>query len=263
MRFDPGFDISLTAPELGFSYGAQIFGPPVERRRLDDIRKSLLDPRCAGPEHVYAIAMDVGRGADHTAIRERNLLYGAVVYEKGMLGQEPVRSQGHVHAVSPSCGSSTCELYEIWEGEACIYMQQRAADDPGRCYGVLAGPGQVVLVPPGWAHCTIVADVSGRMAFGAWCVRDYGFEYDGVRAHRGLAWYPVVRDGQLRFLKNECYQTERCVIKRPRHYAEFGLEPGVPIYRQFIDDPDCFAFVARPQSAVDGDGASKWDGFIP
>ena len=45
---------------MGFEYGAGVFGPPPELRSLDAIRRSLRDPWCAGPDPVYAIAMDVG-----------------------------------------------------------------------------------------------------------------------------------------------------------------------------------------------------------
>lgn len=40
------------------------------------------------------------------------------------------------------------ELYEIWQGKAIIYMQEYVDDDPGRCFAVLAGPGEKVLVLP-------------------------------------------------------------------------------------------------------------------
>ena len=50
--------VTQTNP-LGFQYGADCFGPQVENRKLDDIRKSLLNPSCEGPETVYTIAMKV------------------------------------------------------------------------------------------------------------------------------------------------------------------------------------------------------------
>jgi hypothetical protein len=43
------------------------------------------------------------------------------------------------------------EVYEIWDGTAYIYMQEHSADDPGRCYAVVAKPGDIVVVPPAWA----------------------------------------------------------------------------------------------------------------
>ena len=59
--FDPGLDIGLIEEPMGFSYGPGIFGPQVERRKLKDISKSLMNPDCSGPDIVYSIAMDVGK----------------------------------------------------------------------------------------------------------------------------------------------------------------------------------------------------------
>ncbi len=258
MNFDPGFDITPLSEPLGFRYGKDVFGPEVENRSLEAIRKSLRDPSAKGPEIVYSIAMDVGKNTDRDKMLELNLLYGAVTYSKGRIGTEPVRSQGHIHAISPSCGSSTCEVYEIWDGKAYIYMQENAEDDPGRCFAVFAGPGDVVIVPPGWAHCTIVGDVTRNMSFGAWCVRDYGFDYTGVRAHKGVAWFPEVDiTGKISFVHNEEYiRGHECIIKTPREYQEFHLEKGKPIYTQFEEDPERFLFVSRPDSV-------NWDHFVP
>lgn len=258
MKFNPGFDIQPTYQPLGFHYGENVFGPVVENRTLDAIRKNLMDPNCAGPEIVYSIAMDVGNEKDKKEMLDRDLLYGAVTYAKGTLGKEPVRSQGHIHAVSPSCGMSTCEVYEIWSGAAYIYMQETAQDNPGRCYAVYAKPGDVVIVPPGWAHATIVADTNENLTFGAWCVRDFGFEYDDVRKHKGVAWFPIVENDQIEFIANENYEKSELIIKEPREYKEFHIEKGVPIYQQFVENPDKFMFVSKPNTVKE-----LWENFIP
>lgn len=258
LEFYPGFEIIPTYEPLSFTYGKGVFGPEPENRTLDAIRPSLMEPNCDGPDIVYSIAMDVGNTADREQMIKRDLLYGAVTYAKGLLGREPVRSQGHIHAVSSSCNSSTCEVYEIWSGKACIYMQERAEDDPGRCFAVMAEPGDVVIVPPNWAHCTIVADVTKNMTFGAWCVRDYGFDYRGVRSHKGVAWFPIVENGDMKFIPNENYEKSDLIIKKPRVYEEFGLEAGKAIYTQFRENPDRFLFVSKPSLAQD-----KWLNFIP
>lgn len=257
-HFDPGFAIRLEADHLGFQYGAGVFGPGPELRRLDDIRPSLLDPHCAGPDPVYGIAMDVGKTEDAPELRRRFLLFGAVVYASGRLGDEPVRSQGHVHAVAPHCGWSTPELFEIWEGRAIIYAQQSAGDNPGRCIAVEAGPGDHVVVPPGWAHAVINASESERMVFGALCERQYGFIYDEVRAHGGLAWFPLLREGRMEWQANARYTPSRLSIRAARHYPELGVQPGVPIYRQFEKDPELLQWVSEPARA-----ASLWNTLEP
>ena len=123
MEFNPGFDIIPTVNPMGFKYGADVFGPQVENRYLRDIRGSLSDPQCDGPEIVYSIAMDVGKCKHREMLERMHLLYGVVTYAAGRLGKEPIRSQGHIHWVSKYSGWSTPEVYEIWTGEAIIYMQ--------------------------------------------------------------------------------------------------------------------------------------------
>ena len=258
MEFHPGFEIKATRSPLGFQYGENVFGPSPEVRRLEDIRASLADPAAQGPEELYGIVMDVGRKEDRAAICERSLLFGAVTYAAGLVGREPVRSQGHIHAVSPSCGSSTPEVYEIWEGEAVIYMQPGSGDNPGRCCAVHAGPGQVVIVPPGWVHATVNGDVTRPMTFGAWCVRDYGFEYKEVRAHGGIAYFPVAKEEGLCWEANPAYAGGELIVKRARSYEDFGLTPGEPVYSQFVREPDRFLFVARPM-----DYPELWKGYEP
>lgn len=122
-------------------------------------------------------------------------------------------------------------------------MQEHDGDDPGRCFAVEALPGQVVIVPPGWAHATISADPEQPLTFGAWCVRDFGFDYRGVRAHGGLAFFPLLKeDGSFEWLHNVAYASGELTVKAPEPYAQLGLEENVPIYTQFLHDPDRFLF---------------------
>ncbi len=259
MEYYPGFDIQPTTQPMGFKYGPGVFGPAVEYRRLDDIRKSLRDPHCDGPEIVYAIAMDVGREEHLEQLKKLHLLYGVVTYAAGKLGEEPVRSQGHIHKVSPVSGWSTPEIYEIWAGRAIIYMQESAKDDPGRCFAVEAGPGEVVVVPPGWAHATISANPQQPLTFGAWCDRKFGFEYDDIRSRKGLAWFPVLKKNhEIEWRPNEKYITGKLNVKQPEKYHQLGIQTGVPIYTQFAEDKEKFRFVPFP-----GEKSKEWIDFVP
>lgn len=257
--FDPGLDIRPTANPMGFVYGPHVFGPEVENRKLDDIRKSLMEPACEGPEIVYAIAMDVGKDEHKYLLNAMHLLYGVVTYAAGKLGIEPIRSQGHIHKVSHYSNWSTPEVYEIWSGEAIIYMQEYAEDYPGRCFAVYAGPGDVVIVPPYWTHATISANPEKPLTFGAWCDREYGFVYDGVRKHKGIAWYPVFDErNQLRWMENINYQPSELVCKSPSDYSNLGIEKGKSIYCIFEENPEIFLFVPSPQLKE-----TCWANFIP
>ncbi len=259
-QFYPGFDIRPAEQGLGFIYGPGVFGPTVENRTLDSIRKSLMNPDCDGPEIVYSIAMDVGKEEHRAILDGLHLLYGAVSYANGSLGIEPVRSQGHIHAISAFSAQSTPEVYEIWSGKAIIYMQEYAEDNPGRCFAVSAGPGDVVIVPPGWAHATVNASGpdDAPMAFGAWCVRDYAFDYSGVRAHNGIAWFPTVKEGGISWRPNPAYKQSELICKTPSDHPELGIVKGEPIYKTFEKNPMTFAYVVDPSLKKE-----VWIDYIP
>jgi glucose-6-phosphate isomerase len=245
-HFNSGLDVALRTDGLAFDYGSGTVGPASELRRLDDIRASLRNPACTGPDPVYGIAMDVFQRQDADDLRRRYLLFGVVAYAGGRLGEEPVRSQGHIHAPAPHSGSSTPELFEIWEGRAIIYGQEFAEDDPGRCIAIEAGPGEQVVMPPGWAHCVINADETTRMVFGALCERQYGFLYDKVRSHGGLAWFPLVRDGRIEWQANPRYRKSTLSVRSPRSYPELGLDATVPIYQQYQRNPEAVQWISDP-----------------
>lgn len=245
--FDSGLSIDVMTEQLDFRYGDQVFGPAVERRTLDSIRRSLRNQDCKGPEIVYSIAMDVGKLEHKTELEQRMLLFGIVTYASGCLGEEPIRSQGHIHKVSRHSGWSPPEMYEIWSGSAYIYMQETANDHPGRCIAIYAEPGDVIVVPPNWAHATISANPQTPLTFGAWCDREYGFEYDQVRQHQGLAWYPLINtDGSLRWVHNDNYEFSELIVKKPEDYSELGIEKDMSIYMQFEKNHDRFQWVSKP-----------------
>jgi glucose-6-phosphate isomerase len=259
LDFDTGLPIRLSETSLTFEYGRGLFYPSPEMRSLDAIRPSLRDPHCSGPDPLYGIAMDIGRESDLGLLQQRMLLFGAVVYAEGTLGTEPVRSQGHIHSIAPHSGWSPPEIFEVWAGTAIIYAQERAGDDPGRCIAIRASVGDQVVVPPGWAHCVINANPLCRMAFGAWCDRQYGFDYRGVRAHRGLAWFPEFTPSHtIEWTPNPHYGPSTLEHRKPRTYPELGLDASRSLYTQFLDDPDSVMFVADPQRA-----AAHWSGFTP
>lgn len=259
-NFENGLNVFPTKGKLGFEYGDDCFGPIVENRTLESIRKSLADPICDGPEIVYSIAMDVGKKIHKSKLEKLHLLYGAVTYAAGRLGNEPVRSQGHIHKKSNyGNGWSTPEVYEIWSGDAIIYMQESASDNPGRCFAVRAKVGEVVIVPPFWAHATISANANEPLTFGAWCDREYGFDYEDVRAHKGLAWFPILNDNnEITWKANTAYQLSNLIEKSPRIYSEFGINPEKSIYAQFEEDNLKFNFVPKPELLKE-----IWTEFIP
>jgi glucose-6-phosphate isomerase len=105
----------------------------------------------------------------------------------------------------------------------------------------------------------INADRNKRMAFGAWCDRQYGFDFTGVRAHRGLAWFPVFDAAdRIAWKPNRNYNACPLEVRNARTYPELGLDSEQPLYLEFLRDPNSVMFVPEPQRA-----AACWPSFVP
>lgn len=258
--FDYGLNIKFDFNNLEFIFSEEVFHPKVtEKRKLNEVRNSLLNYNSKGPDILYSISMDVGNKKEENILKNSNLLLGVCIYSKGLVGEEPVRSQGHVHSVSKTSNYSTGELYEIWYGKAMVVMQEFTNKNPGRVFAVEASEGEVVFVPPGWAHYTINVNPKDYMVFGAWCIRDYGFDYNELREKAGLSVYPIFNDGKIEFIKNSNYSFNFDIInKKPRKYNEFNIDGSKSIYSQFIEDKNRFNFVTNPRDYLD-----KFQNFIP
>ncbi len=255
---DAKFGVFWNASAFRFEYDEGTFGPETERRSLDAIRASLLDPDCSGPEYVYGIAMDVGHHEDRQELIRRNLLFGAVAYAPGLLGREPVRSQGHVHSPAKHSGLSSPELFEVWQGRAMILMQEHSGDAPGRCFAIYAEPGDHVIVPPTWPHFVANADPTQPMVFVALCDRDYAFEYQEVRRHQGLAWFPVAKPLGFDWMPNPRYLPSELHVGRARSYPEFHVPTGQSLYRAYRRRPDSMQWVSEPTQMQ-----QHWHDFCP
>ena len=111
-----------------------------------------------------------------------------------------------------------------------------------------AGPDATLSVAP-----------DSALTFGAWCDREYGFEYEGVRTHGGLAWHALLDDdGRMEWHPNARYLPRDLSIGPPHDYRELGLEKGTPIYVQTEKHPAAIQWVSDP-----GLLAEEWREFTP
>jgi len=220
-----GFPVHLDLQCLTLTFGPGIATAPVTVRRLDEVRPLLRDPRATGPDHLYTIYMDIRVPDRVAALRSLGLGYGAVVYNHGSIGVEALRSQGHVHSAPESTGVAYSEIYEFWHGRGLVYMQDRATPDVADVIVVEAGPGDKVVIPPGWAHSTVnVGDEP--MAFGAVYALEAQLFYEPLRKLQGTAHY-VLADGTLD--PNPRYRAAPTARRQaPHEIPEHGIAHGRP-----------------------------------
>lgn len=248
-----GLDLELRAGTIELAFGPTTVHPDGERRTLDQVRPMLSDPNATGPDLLYTIYMDICNQDELPALQRQGLLYGAVVYNKGNVGTERLRSQGHIHSEKAGTGLRYSEVYEFWTGHGFVYLQRECSPEVTRALLVPVGPGDKVVVPLGWVHLTVAAE-DEFLSFGAWCARENKLEYSQLRALGGPAHF-VLSDGSI--VANRRYKSvPQIETVAPRDLPLLGVPYDEPIYTAWQQDPARFDFLPQPELA-----RSAWDGL--
>ncbi len=161
--------------------------PPPRLRTIGEIRGVLKDPSCECREPLYAMYRDLAKTpGDRAWLREHDLRYDVTVIPARTLCGEYVKTKGHHHPGNGK-GVPYPEVYEVLRGEAHYLLQTLRADDVRL---VAAGPGDVVLVPPGFGHVTINPG-SGTLTMANIVSTRFESDYSVYERLGGAAWYEV------------------------------------------------------------------------
>lgn len=239
-----GLPVVLDPESLTLQFGDGIVTEPLVQRRIDDIRAMLPDPGATGPDPLYSIYMDVRVPGLADRLDARGLAYGAVVDSPGQIGDEFVRSQGHIHSAPPGTATPYLEIYEIWHGAGAIYLQDSASPTLTDAILVDVGVGDKLVIPPGWVH-VVVNTGPEPLAFGALYAIGARLIYEPLRALNGAAW-AVLADGS--FAANPQYRDPPLPTRiRAREYPEIGIDRKTPLLAAFARDPHQYDYVVQPE----------------
>lgn len=230
---------------LVFGTGLPLVEPAV--RRLDDVRGVLADPAAGGLAELYYMYRDVALPADRPAFLAQGIRFDITVVRPGRIGREYIKTAGHYHPEVPGSGLTFPEVYQVISGRA-HYLLQKVGPDASLADVelVVAGPGDVVVVPPGYGHVTINADAE-PLVMANLVEREFVSVYEPYVRRRGGAYYILAADGGPAFVPNRQYGEVPAL--RVTRAAEHPIRParaGIPIYRRFLDDPGAFHFLVRP-----------------
>lgn len=248
---------------LAFGPGLPVVTPSI--RHLADMRPVLADPAAnaigtgtgtgVGADELYFMYRDVARSGDQPLFAGLGIRYDLTVLAPGSIGREPVKTFGHYHPAPPGSALSYPEVYEVLHGRA-LYLLQReaeAGDTVEEVVAVFAGPGQKVLIPPGYGHVTVNAGPG-------WLVMDNVVEatftaiYEPFRRRSGAACYALRQpDNRLTLEPNPAYDRVPPVRRlEPVPRPDLGLKEGVPLYRAVIEQGDAFRYLVEPAAFAPG-----------
>ncbi|NPV69622.1 MAG: glucose-6-phosphate isomerase [Firmicutes bacterium] len=247
LREISGIPISVDGLDVRFSDGLTAVKPSV--RRLQEIRDVLYNQTAAGPEDLYFMYRGVVL-PEHRSIAEcHSIRYDITVIRPGAIGTEYIKTAGHYHAHVPGESVEYPEIYEVLSGRA-HYLLQRPGEQPGTVDDVVvveAGPGDKVVMPPGYGHVTINPGPEPLVMCNL-VEATFTSNYGPYRQARGAAFYEVENGDKGVFVPNEHYGYAPAPrLVDPADLPELGLRRGVPLYTCMITEPERLAFLVRPQ----------------
>jgi len=247
-----GLDLRLDPHRLLLEFGPEVAHSTAETRTVGQVLPMMEGVHGTSPDHLYTIYMDLYRREDRQALHDQGLLYGAVVYNHGVIGRERLRSQGHLHSEKPGTGLRYSEVYEFWTGQGYVFLQRESAPEVTRAYLVRVRAGDNLVIPFGWAHL-VVTDGDEGLSFGAWCARANQLEYARLQALGGPCYY-FLADGTLEV--NPRYARVPTVIRaEARDLPNLAIPTDRPIYTSWKENPELYRFLAEPETIGDIWGA--------
>lgn len=219
-----------------------------EPRRIADMLQVLHGHAEDGPDPLYLMYRDVVLREHDELFQQRRIRHDVTVITPGVIGREFVKTAGHYHTVAP-CGSTYPEVYQVVSGRAMYILQlPDPTHDEVILKAITATPGDVVVVPPDYGHVTVnIGDAPLVMV--NLVERDHPSRYEPYRALGGAAAY-VIADCGPSLLLNSRYRAWKRVAAAPADdWADLGLSGRGPIYWQFVNSPDSFNLLVRPEEA--------------
>lgn len=244
--------LAFLAPLLYQGYGRKV------TRQMDGL---LYKMDGANPDEAYYdVYRDVRFAADEALLRKDEYQYDFTLIMPGQINGECKKTSGHYHGYNPDHAFTYPEVYEVLSGTA-IFVLQRADNFEGEAKDlkiediimVKVETGQSIIIPPNYGHASINGG-DGVMLFSNLAYKPCKVLYDMVKRYDGMAYFAFRENGKLSFRKNDKYKNvpmPEVKFAAVRENPRLGIKFGVPIYKNYTDNPEAFRFLGHPDEYLD------------
>lgn len=223
--------------------GRLVFGEDVVveehgERLLEALAPVMLDPEACRGNREVAYYMDNGvyLRRDRERLAGVPMRYELTLIPPRRVGREFIKTLGHRHLPEPRSGIEPPEICEVLHGVAHFLFQTLDPTGPSASTALYieARPGQKVVFPPGFDHCTINPGPEPLLFSDVVALGVKG-DYSRFAAAHGAAYLEVVQDGRPVFIPNPHYRSVPELRRvEVRDYPALGLSEDTPLYTAFV-----------------------------
>ena len=239
LKESSGLDFSFNPETLEMRFGDGIAVGKKSVRIWKEMREFVENPSAEPTrEEVYYVFRSVSETRDASRIKEKGLRYDITIIPPGLFvskRREYFRTAGHYHPSKTETGIAYPEVYEVLYGRGQFLLQRPSPDNPAilsEMYIIEAGPGEKVLMPPGFGHISVNAG-DAALVLANWIADAFQYDYEPYKKFKGGGYWLVEGfiQNTIEFEKNHNYGEVPEIKKlRPKELPEFGLIRGKPMY---------------------------------
>lgn len=171
---------------------------------LQALKPVLQDPKSYGPDPAYWVYSNLSKDkwANLTIIAPGFFSSDLVPTE----GELP-KTHGHYHTKQVN------EIYHLIEGEGILLLQKKHLENEkwipemvDQVVLIKAKPGDEILIKPEWGHSWSNAGQAPLLSYDNWREGHEPSDYEAVERLKGMAYYLVMEDKQLKLIPNPNYK---------------------------------------------------------
>lgn len=208
-------------------------------RTANDARNYFMDKNAKSSPDLYFMNQGICAREDCAKIKAAGFRFDVTVIPAHMIGQEYIKTIGHIHPYKPGTKSRYAEIYEIINGEALFILQKMNPSNSDIVEDVVvvrANRGEKAVMLPEYGHVTVNAGKE-PLVMADWVWADFKSEYEVYEKHHGAAYYVVNKNNQIEFIPNKNYQNlPRYRIAKPKSILEFAADFSKPMYQQGLEN---------------------------
>ncbi len=183
---------------------------------------------------------------DRERFREMELRYDIMTMPSIMMGEEYVKTMGHMNPPIPNTNDTYSELHEVLNGEAHFIIQRSIGSTVEDVYLVRAEERDKVIIPPGYGY-VIVNPSNKQLRVASIVSLDAPPQHEPYRRHHGAAFFEL-RKG---IVKNENYENvPNMRVAKPSNFSIYGLKKNEEIYG-LVNDIMLLEYINVPQKYLD------------
>ena len=219
-------------------FGGEVVVDEHRERLVDALTPVVMEPEAARGSGEIAYYMDNGVycRADAERLAGIPMRYELTLIPPRSIGRECVKTFGHIHHKEPRSNLEWTEVVEVVTGTAHFLLQTLDLNGPDadRVYLIEAHPGEKVLLPPGFDHCTINPG-DEPLLFSDVIALGVSGDYSRFVATRGAAYLEVAGGVGPELIVNPTYRHVALIQQVPlRDYPELRLASTEPLYTAFV-----------------------------